>query len=211
MDSNESKKLFNQVRIAHRLLAAYYQRLQHLMKEVSNHDEFGLEFYNWSPTRFCRPGRRSANQLNRWAWDLLPGVQTQYLFLHGEKRVQKPGDWLLAFHVISDTGVEHAESAENPLEIAMPPEDGDSLLRCYIVAPRKPLTVDWLHSIWDSIDFPECTDKPVAQCMDDEKQIYACSFEVPIEELTAEGSAQRLVTKVKEYRDTAIHSSVKSE
>ncbi len=204
MDHNESKELFAQVRVAHRLLAAYYQKIQHLIKEVSGHDELGLEFYYWTPTVFDLPVRRNANQLEKSVWDLLPGIQTGYLFLHGDKNIQNTGDWLLAIYVVSDDGVEDWESAKNPLEMEIAAEDGNSVLRCYILAPRKPLTVNWLHDIWNVIEYPELAEAPMAECMDEENEIYGCGFEVPMDQLTAEGAGEMLVERIKLFRDAVI-------
>ncbi len=210
MDHNESKKLFAQVRVAHRLLAAYYQKIQHLIEEVRSHDELGLEFYTWTPVLFDSPVRRTSNQLERCAWDLLPGINTEYVFLHGDGNFQKIGDWLLAFYVISDTGVEDWESAKNPLEIVIPPEDGDSILGCYVFAPRKSLTVNWHHDIWCVIDLPEPTEdeEPMVQCVHEENEIYGCGFEIPMDQLTAEGAGEMLVERIKLFRDAVISCGI---
>ncbi len=151
MDSNGSKELFTQVRVAHRLLAAYYEKIHRLMEEVVSHDEFELEFLSWDPMLFVRPALSRVNQLDRYAFDLLPGVDAEYLFIKGQRKLQEPGDWLLAFHFVSDTGLrdelDGGKDGENPLDLTSSPEDGKSVLRCYIVAPRKPLEFDWYHDI----------------------------------------------------------------
>lgn len=209
MDQNTSTELFHQVRVAHRLLAAYYQRIHDLIEKVSGNKGFGLEFCSWEPTRFATPARRSTNPLNKWSWDLLPGVQTEYLFFHGDKKEHKVGDWLLAFHVVSDTGVEHEPYAKNPLEISETAEGSESVLRCYVIAPRKSFSGDWYHHVWRVIDgYPKHTDDPVAQCMHAEKEIYGCGFDVPMEALTKDGSAQVLIDRIKLYRDAAISVAI---
>ncbi|PID64536.1 MAG: hypothetical protein CR963_00410 [Gammaproteobacteria bacterium] len=191
MDNSESKELFTQVRVAHRLLAVYYQKIHRLMEEVVSHDELELEFLSWDPMLFDRPALSRVNQLDRYAFDLLPGVDTEYLFLRGQRKLQEPGDWLLVFHLTSS------------------PEDGKSVLRCYIVAPRKPLEFDWYHDIWlrICIGYPEITETPEAECMCDESGLYACAFEVSIEQLTDKDAVPMLVKKIKECRDVAVGSA----
>ena len=207
MDKAVNTELFTQVRVAHRLLAAYYQRVHHLLEEVSNHEAFGLEFYSWGPAWFNRPALRTTNTLNKWSWDLLPGVMTDYLFLNGDEKSQKPGDWLLWFHVVSDTAIRDTDISENPLEITTAPENSHSVLRCYITAPRVSLSFDWYHEIWNVTDYPECTVEPESQCIDDENEIYAAGFEVPMELLTADDSVQMLVEKIEKFRKAAISGS----
>lgn len=202
MNDIESKALFSQVRVAHRLLAAYYQRIQGVIKKVAE-DSLELRFYYWRPTRFSRPLRRSGNQLRKWSWDLLPGVQTEYVFVHGEKKKQQLGDWILRVHVVTDTGVESEESAKNPLEVKVSPEDGHSVCRFYVVAPRTHLTGDWYGNVWRSLGSVDLASE-TPYCLNRDKQIYACAFQVPMEELTAEGSAEDLIRKIKVCRDAVL-------
>lgn len=43
-----------------------------------------------------------------------------------------------------------------------------------------------------------------ATCLDSKKQIYACAFEVPMEELTVSVSEEMLVEKIKDCRDVVL-------
>ncbi len=60
-DQNE-EDLFLQIRTAHRLLAAYYQRLLPTIEQIAN--ELDLKFYCWLPSEHEKPGNFSTNILN---------------------------------------------------------------------------------------------------------------------------------------------------
>jgi hypothetical protein len=195
MSDNSSKDLFSQVREAHRLLAAYYERINHLIEDITIYG-LGLEFYFWEPSRFSRPLKRKKNQLKKWSWDLLPGVLTKYVFVYGELGNKQLGDWILRINVVSDTVVEQSESVQNPLEIKVAPKDGRSVLRFYIIGPRKHVDGNWFGRAQEALGKLECDSK--VRCIDNEEDnIYACAFEVPMEQLTTEeGSADKLAAKI---------------
>lgn len=203
MNESSSKELFAQVRIAHRLLAAYYQRINTLIEKISTDKSLNLSFYYWKPSRFARPKNKSKSPLKNFSWDFLPGVLTEYVFFHGVKKDKKLGDWILRINVVSDSSIETGP-VKNPLEITIPPEEGRSLLRFYIVAPRKHVDGNWyarfnayLKKAGDNSGTKLQSNYEIASCVDDEDNIYACTFEVPMEQLTDEGSAEDLAAKVK--------------
>ncbi len=207
MDNIANQTLFQQVRVAHRLLASYYNRVHQLIKDVSSDERLDLKFFVWGPTKFNRPCQRSTNVLDRWSWDLLPGGMTQYLFLHGsENKPQRPKEWMLAMHVICDTALFDTEMKEDvdAIELTTSAEESHSVLRCYLVAPHKELDLYWADEIWDGIPWPECTESPKSQCMHKERQVYASAFEVPLEKLTTKDSIEPLVQKIIAYRDVVL-------
>ncbi len=207
MEVAANKALFNQVRTAHRLLASYYNRIHQLISDVTGDERLGLEFFVWDPTAFSRPCRRTSNILDRWSWDLLPGGLTQYLFLQGSaEKPQLPGEWMLIMHVISDTGVldQKMEGYVDATELSVSTDDAHSVLRCSLVAPHRKLDLYWVDDIWDTIGYPNCTETPKIECMDEAQQIYACAFEIPLEELTDKNSADKLVQKIIAYRDVVL-------
>ena len=204
MDKAANKTLLSQVRIGHRLLAAYYQRIHQLLRDMSNDERLELEYFSWEPNVYERPPARLSKVLERPAWRLLPGVATSYLFLHGsQKKSQQPGDWLLVLNVVTDDAIEDEES-ENVLDFTVPAEDADSVLRCHIVAPHKASKVDWFHGVWGEVDWPECTEKPTLECMDEKRKIYAVGFEMRLEELMGKGSVEKLVSEIITFRDAVL-------
>ncbi|PWQ98196.1 hypothetical protein [Leucothrix pacifica] len=207
MDIAAKKALLSQVRVGHRLLASYYQRIHLLLSDMSHDERLELEYFSWEPKVYHRPAPRLSNVLDCWAWDLLPGVATSYFFLHGsEKKAQRPGDWLLVIDVVTDTAVEDEES-ESALDFAVSAEEAQSVVRCHLVAPHKKSKVDWFHSVWGEVDWPECTDTPVLKSIDDNKQFYGVGFEIPMEELMGEDSVEILVDKIITFRDAVLPKS----
>ncbi|MEZ8688757.1 hypothetical protein AB6D53_14095 [Vibrio splendidus] len=55
MNNSQTEGLFTQVRTAHRLLAAYYQRLLPTLEQIAH--SVNTEFYFWHPVRFDKPGK----------------------------------------------------------------------------------------------------------------------------------------------------------
>lgn len=204
MDTAANKVLLSQVRVGHRLLAAYYQRIHQLLRDMSNDERLELEYFSWEPSVYDRPAARVSKVLDCRSWDLLPGVATSYLFLHGsEKKSQQLGDWLLVVDVVTDDAVED-EELENALEFTVPAEDAHSVLRCHLVAPHKASKVDWFHGVWGEVSWPECTEKPELECMDKKRKLYGVGFEIPLEELMGKDSVEELVSKIITFRDAVL-------
>lgn len=205
MDLNKNKELLSQIRTAHRLLASYYNRVHQLIRDVSDHDDLNLDYLSWGPTAFAQTPQRSSKVLDRWPWDLLPGVAAQYVFVKSESISCKSiGDWLIAFHVVNDDGIFGEGKTSEALDLHTLVEDAHSVLRCYIIAPHKPSEVKWSHN---SVRRPECTNKPELTRMDDDGYIYAVGFEMPLEELMGEDNVKVLVKKIIEYRDAVLPDS----
>lgn len=209
MDNQASKNLFKQVRIAYRLSASYYKRIHQLIRDVTSDEQLGLEYFIWGPAEFLYINGRNAKVLDYHSWNLLPGGITKYLFIHGSKDIpQIPGEWMLVMYFISDTAV-FDEVMEEDLdldasEIKTSVDEAKSVLRCYLVAPHQELDLYWADGIWNPLDYPECTQAPESQCMDEELNIYASAFEIPLEQLTDKHSADALVKKIIAYRDVIL-------
>lgn len=209
--STENKDLFTQIRTAHRLVVAYYKRLHQVLSSVGK--AFGMEFFVWEPTEYSRPCRRTTNILASWAWDMAPGVVTEYVFRKaGSDKEQKLGDWLLVLHVISDTAVTNSALIGDidPLELSPSTEDARSVLRCYLVAPRKNLNEYWYDDLWLRVRSRiKCTANPEAQQLDLENDVYGAGFEIDLAELCLENLSldqppASLIKKIEDYRDTIL-------
>jgi hypothetical protein len=209
MDNQASKDLFKQVRIAYRLSASYYKRIHQLIRDVTSDEQLGLEYFIWGPAEFSYINGRNAKVLDYYSWNLLPGGITHYLFINGSKDIpQIPGEWMLAMYFISDTAVFDEVMQDNldldASEIKTSVDEAKSVLRCYLVAPQQELDLYWADGIWNPLDYPECTQAPERQCMDEELNIYASGFEIPLEQLTDKHSADELVKKIIAYRDVIL-------
>ena len=208
MDELESKAVFQQVRVAHRMAVAYYKRLFQLLQEVTNDERLGLSFLAWDTHDFSRPCQRKSNVFESWEWDLLPGISTHYVFFNGSNQnAQAVGDWLLDCHVITDTGVTDGDwESENkdPLKLSVPVEDARSLLRCHLQAPVKKGKLRWFEDIWQKSHDLECTESPSIGSVTEGGSLIGCSFEIPLDELTSKDATDALVNKILEYRDALL-------
>jgi hypothetical protein len=207
MDELESKALFQQVRVAHRMAVAYYKRLFQLLKEVTNDERFGLNFLAWDTNDYSRPCQRKTNVFESWEWDLLPGISTHYVFYNGKSQnEQSEGDWLLDCHVITDTGILGDWGGENkdPLDLNVSAEDASSVLKCHLQAPVKAGKLKWYEDIWKASSDLECTKSVEVAYVDDKESIMGCSFEIPLDDLTGSDASEKLVQKIIEFRDVLL-------
>lgn len=207
MDDIKTQDLFLQIRTAHRMVVAYYKRLLPIIYQVAT--ELDTQFYIWEPSNFARPAGLSTNIFDRWEWDLVPGLCTNYLFYKSEdSHKQKIGDWLLDFHVITDTGVIETSKKRNPdpLSLEKNVEDSNSVLRIYIYVPKKDNTLNWYSGIWKNSDCPKLSESPNKIVVDEENEILANGFEIQLSELVEKGSTELLVERIKKYRDVLLTS-----
>ncbi len=186
--------LFLQVRTAHRLLAAYYQRLHPKLNELATGAETTFDF--WTPQLFDKPAR--ANPFNKWQWDLLPAAVTRYVF----KRVTNSakvttGDYTLEFIVINDTGITKQQGKGQPDALKLPKsvESAQSLLRVGIYRAYQNSDNDY-YSEWNSLAYPSYVDSGTCQ---QDKRFLTIGFEVPIAQLMTEDGFSLVKDKIAEY------------
>lgn len=119
---------------------------------------------------------------------------------------QIPGEWMIVFEVISDSGVlsKHRDVDPDPLNLKIAAENAESLLRCYLYAPHKENSLNWFSGIWDKVKYQECSNSPNVECLDKENAIYGCAFELDLATLTGEDAAGKLIDNIIEYRDAVL-------
>jgi hypothetical protein len=146
------------VRKAYRVVAAYQQRVQAMMK-IAGREFEPLEFANWFATQHNMPPRRSTDTKDLWTWDLLP-MNSCAVFLNenGMRRWDiKTGETFVFFAFTSDSGFWHAIQEQpgkcpdpSKLEAA---EDCETSFQLYafqwLTAPQS---VDCWHDFWDQDD-----------------------------------------------------------
>jgi len=209
MNNMNSSELFKQVRMSHRIAVAYYKRLFQMLRDVTNDERLGLSFYTWEPSEYGRPCQLQTNVFERWEWNLLPGLSTNYLFFTAKDRnAQAPGEWLIDFHVISDTGVlrENRKDNQDPLELSISVDNAKSVIRCSLMAVSESMSLNWYNDVWKESDYPTFTEKPEIEYIDDDEKIYGCGFELSLEDLTGQDASEILVNKIIEFRDALLSS-----
>ena len=211
MENVENTDLLLQVRSAHRLLAAYYQRIFQLLTDVTGDERLGLNYYLWRPSNFNRPCQQTTNVFSRSAWDLVPGMNTNYLF-HTAKdnNKQSPGEWMIDMCVISDSGTfenDELDSFEDALALNIKPKNASSVLRGNLFTVGKESSFNWYEGIWRAYEYEICTDAPAPRCVNAEFEIYACSFEIPLGELTGENAKEKLIEKIIQFKTVLLKSA----
>lgn len=209
MEQVSANELFTQLRTAHRLLAAYYQRLLATMEDIAN--KTNVNFYTWYPSEFARPPQLTTNIHSRWAWDLLPGMTTCYLYSnHTNSDFASVGEHLLAFHVVSDSGILTENTGPrttepDALNLSRSVEASCSVLRVRIVTPVKDTALNWHYQIWHSCKESALSDAqhPVVVKKED-RYLLVAGFEIPLAELLEEGAADKLAQTISTQKDTLI-------
>lgn len=209
-DANK-EDLFLQIRTAHRLLAAYYQRLLPTIDQITN--ALDLNFYGWMPTENNTPCRFSSNILDRWQWDLLPANCTRYVFIDAEKKNDiTVGKYFIEFHVISDTGIlkENRKSLNNQpdaLDLTISAEDAKSILRVNLFAPYHDREGYWYDGFFGLCNKPTHTTEPEAQKVEGDIQAFISGFEIPLIELSTENAVEQITERIKTFRDHLLDAA----
>lgn len=205
--NNENKDdLFLQIRTAHRLLAAYYQRLLPTIEQISK--ELELDFYVWTPKEFARPSKLTTNPFENWQWDMLPALSTYYVFKNVEDvHKLRIGEFLVEFMVDSDTGVvSDAANGGQPDGLSLPisVEEALSLLKVSIYTPFRDENANWYYKVWNCCQHPKFNDSPLPQIDPDRYPIISCGFELPMSDLLEEDAVRKIASKTREFIDSAL-------
>ncbi len=225
--STDNNNLFLQIRTAHRLLAAYYQRLHPMIESVAS--QLNLTFCKWVPNESGDQSELKSNIFSKLHWELLPGNCAHFIFYKNLQDDEESkglnevgiGGYLIDFLVICDTGILSDEtfnlSKNQPdaLNLPTPLEQAESVLRVSLFTPyvsngtQKPNTQKWHPDFyWDCYD-PELTDNPVPVKCDDSKgyNYYMTGFEVPLNRLTNEDEIKGLTEKIEIFRNALLKSA----
>ncbi|WP_439147416.1 hypothetical protein [Vibrio sp.] len=206
MNNKKKEDLFSQVRTAHRLLAAYYQRLLPTIEQLGKALE--LDFYVWEPKEFARPTRFTTSPFDGWQWDMLPALSTFYVF-KSVKDVNKVrvGEYLVEIIIDSDTGVQsEVANGNQPDGIALPTsvEDAQSVLKISVYTPFENQDCNWYHKVWSVCDHPFYSDEPTPKKDDSGYPVVTCGFELPLSALLEKEAVESIASKAREYIDAAL-------
>lgn len=199
--------LLLQVRTAHRLLAAYYQRMVPTIKEMANKLE--LSFCYWGNLDFGLTPGTNRNITDYWQWDLLPGMNSRYLYSQFQQTNKvRIGDYLVEFMVVSDTGVDsHGnghKSEPDALNLPLAVDKAQSLLRVVVCAPYKTFEDSWYNNIWAGIAYPEYSSNPVPAKDKNDEPCFLSGYECSLAELMSDNGAEQLVERIKQQIDSTV-------
>ncbi|MEZ9906112.1 hypothetical protein AB4343_14865 [Vibrio breoganii] len=182
MSHSSSDDLFVQVRTAHRLLAAYYQRLLPTIESIGK--EANTVFDSWTPQLFNRPGK---NPFDKWQWDLLPALVARYIFknVNDNAKVSR-NDYVVEFIVINDSGIVEEERHHQPdgLKLKQSVDKAKSVLQVGIYRSAIDSEVSFDRK-WNQGNYPDYSKKSQQKWDND---FVVAGFEVPLDNLmTDEG------------------------
>lgn len=116
---------------------------------------------------------------------------------------------MLDMCVISDTGTHENDALdvfEDALSLNIPPQNTNSVIRCYFFTAHKEAALNWHGGIWCSYDYEECSDDKNPKCINEEHQLYTIGFEIPLDELTGENAKELLILKIMQFRDALLQT-----
>ncbi len=213
-DAGNNDDLLLQVRTAHRLLAAYYQRLLPTINGIAS--SLGLTFYGWMPSEYDRPPQFTTNVFDSWQWDLLPANCTRYTFFDApDKDKIRVGHYMVEFHVISDSGIQKNnfptgnKSQPDALNLPTSVEQADSLLRIHLYAPYQDRDANWHKDLFNNCVDPCLEDESKPQKIEDGINSFINGFEIPLSELMVENAVETLKNRIETMRDELINTATK--
>jgi len=182
--------LFLQIRTAHRLLAAYYQRLLPTIEQISIH--FETDYWFWETCRFSKTAR---NPFTNWKWDMLPATIPRYVFknINSLKSLSK-GDFILEFIVINDTGIrdESKKTEPNALDLKVDVTEANSTLKLNVYTSHDEREEDF-YQYWNQLSYPKPNNDLICTW---EKGFVTTAFEVPLSDLISENGVRSLKSKI---------------
>ncbi|MGR5412852.1 hypothetical protein ACPV5T_04630 [Vibrio astriarenae] len=190
MKNSSHDKLLVQVRTAHRLLAAYYQRLLPTIERIATAADASFRY--WMPKRFNKPGLRP---FDNWQWDLLPAMNPRYVF-HKVDKVSRVtcNDYVLEFVVINDSGIYEEEFRGQPdgLNLAQGIESARSVLQVGLYRAAVNIESPFFDK-WERLNYPDYGKDGEVQL---DKKFVLSGFEVPLQMLMDEDGIVAINNKI---------------
>lgn len=104
--------LVAQAQIAHRLVVGFYQRLLPTINQVAKELEFTL--WEWDPSVTDRPCKKKLDPADHWAWDMVPMLASNFLYLRTNGATTEVGDAVLNMYVSFDSNFSSEEWEDEP-------------------------------------------------------------------------------------------------
>jgi hypothetical protein len=203
MNQMSPDDLLAQVRTAHRLLAAYYQRLLPTLMRIARTADTNFDF--WLPQQFSAPGRSDVNQFDKWQWDLLPALTPRYVFkkVEGSAKVTR-NDYVLEFIIINDTGIYEQDFCGQPdaLNLDLGVTESRSLIQVGVYRAVTDVNAIFFDE-WNQVKYPDYSKDGETK---KDKNFVVAGFEVPIQMLMDEDGIVHINDKIQRLLElTAEH------
>ena len=106
----EERQALKEVRTAHRICAAYYQRILPLIERAT--EQLDLNYESWRSWGFAFPSRRSS-PFRKYEWDQLPMLNPRFTFTGSEDSDPSTG-YLVIITLVTDSLVTYETKGDQP-------------------------------------------------------------------------------------------------
>lgn len=190
-----------QVRQAHRICAAFYQRMMPLINNIS--EELELNFVSWAPRTFNRPTRKTTNPLTYWSWDYLPLINAGFVFSSQEEDGEIiAGDYILDIELVVDAELDctnfsqrYGKTQPDATNLPISSRESNSFLKIYLFRTNALLSGNAFKVIWEECEYPKL-DGIIQPGIEN---IYTVGFILPIQEIMNDDGVAIVVNRINQY------------
>ncbi|MCL6742280.1 hypothetical protein [Kosakonia sp. R1.Fl] len=143
-----------QLQQAHRIVAAFYQRILPLFDNLAS-QAMDADFWYWYPSETSRPCRTFTRPSSSWAWDFLPIFASEHAYKNWDSDTTKKGDETLVFRLWVDDDFRFSsplragkKSQPNPLQL-----DGQGIVEVILVRSLEDSERDF-DNLWNDMPWP---------------------------------------------------------
>ena len=205
----EERQALKQVRTAHRICAAYYQRILPLIERAT--EELDLKYERWGSWAFSFPSRRSS-PFQKWEWDQLPMLNPRFTFT-GTTDGDSSTGYLVTVLLVTDSLVTHETKHDQPpgprgpdaAQVGMSGDPGESRIDVFVFYPKEPIPEEEVISILPKkgTRHPDHLLRSGAVENWGDERYRAAASSIPIERLMNDSGPETLANHIREIRDRA--------
>ena len=208
-ETQEEREALKQVRTAHRICAAYYQRILPLIERAT--EELDLKYESWRNWAFSFPSRRSS-PFQKFEWDQLPMLNPRFTFT-GSTGSEPSTGYLVTVLLVTDSLVTHETKHAQPqgprgpdaAQVGTRGDSGESRIDVFVFYPAEPIPEERVTSIRPERgnENPDHLLESGAVEAWDEGRYRVAAGSIPIERLMDDSGPDTLANHIDETRDRA--------
>ena len=205
----EERQALKQVRTAHRICAAYYQRVLPLIERAT--ERLDLNFKSWESWAFAFPSSRSS-PFQKWEWDQLPMLNPRFTFT-GITGSDPSTGYLVTVLLVTDSLVTLETRGLQPpgprgpdaAQVGKGGDSGESRIDVFVFYPAEPISEERVTSIRPERgnENPDHLLESGAVEAWDEGRYRVAAGSIPIERLMDDSGPDTLANHIDETRDRA--------
>jgi hypothetical protein len=150
----QAAHLVTQLQQAHRIVAAFYQRILPLFDNIAS-KAMDADFMYWYPSETSRPCSQYSRPSRSWAWDFLPIYASEHVYKNWDSDSAKKGDETLTFRLYVDDDFRSSsplragkKSQPDPLQL-----DGQAVVEVILFRCLKD-SENGFTDLWENIPWP---------------------------------------------------------